>query len=176
MQQLPAMPAATELAIETGRLQLYPMVEAYAEEMFGVLADHALYEYTGEVPPESAESLRKIYASRKTRRSPDGRELWFNWIVRERYTQRAVGYMQASVAATHADVAWVIGSAWQNRGYASEAAQAVAKWLTKVLGVTFLRASIDSRHEASQRVAMKAGFRRTSGISGGEQIWLRVAG
>ncbi len=175
MQQLPEMPAEPEFVIETDRLELRPIGQDDAEVMFHVLSDPSLYEYTGEAPPESPDVLRRVYASREARRSPDASELWFNWVVRERSPSHTpVGYVQASVAATHAEVAWVIGAMWQNRGYASEASSAVIQWL-RTLGVTRIRAKIHPRHAASQRVASHAGLKRTDECSGGEDVWLLEA-
>ena len=107
--------------------------------------------------------------------SPDRKELWFNWAVRERASKESIGYMQASVAPTQADVAWVIGSRWQMSGYGSEAAKAVIQWLF-AFGVLQVRARIDPRNLASRKVALNAGLRRTRGFADGEEVWILAAG
>ena len=171
MKQLPALPAEAELLIETDRLRLTPLLREDAQSLFSVLSDPALYKYTGEVPPESVGALGEAYASREARMSPDRKELWFNWAVRERTSNEPVGYMQASVAATHADVAWVVGSKWQRRGYASETARAIVQWLF-ALGVLQVRAQINPRHLASRKVAINAGLQRTDDVADGEEVWI----
>ncbi|MCG6872667.1 MAG: GNAT family N-acetyltransferase [Gammaproteobacteria bacterium] len=174
MGRLPELPAEPELEIDTDRLRLRPMEPDDAVAMFAVLRDPLLYAHTGGVPPESAETLHETYAARQARRSPDGTALWLNWIARERtWPGDPVGYVQATVTADHAELAWVVGSPWQNRGYASEAASAIICWL-RTLGCTTLRAKIHPRHAASQRVAARAGMQRTSQSSDGEEIWSLV--
>ena len=48
--------------------------------------------------------------------SPDGSEVWANWVVRVREQETAIGVTQATIHAETADVAWVIGTAWQGAG------------------------------------------------------------
>ena len=67
-------------------------------------------------------------------------------------------------------VAWVIGTAWQGRGYASEAALALVGWLSGQ-GVTVITAHIDPRHAASARVAERAGLVPTAYEIDGERVW-----
>lgn len=169
------MPAESDLVIGTDRLELRPIRRDDAQVLFPVLSDPGLYEYTGGTPPASVDVLSDFYASRETRRSPAGTELWFNWTIRRRDSGVAVGYVQASVATAGTDVAWVVGSQWQGSGYASEAAKAVVEWL-RGLGVTRIRARIHPHHVASQKVAINIGLQRTSEISEGEEVWILGAG
>ena len=169
------MPAEAELIIETDRLRLTPILREDAQNLFSVISDPALYVHTGQKPPESVGALGEAYASREARMSPDRQELWFNWAVRDRASKEPIGYMQASVAATQADVAWVIGSRWQMRGYGSEAAKAVIQWLF-ALGVPQVRARINPRNLASRKVALNADLRPTGDFADGEEVWILAAG
>jgi RimJ/RimL family protein N-acetyltransferase len=67
-------------------------------------------------------------------------------------------------------VAWVIGTPWQGRGYAGEAAQAVVGWLEDE-GVGSVTAHIEAGHAASARVAVAAGLSPTDEIEDGEVVW-----
>lgn len=72
-------------------------------------------------------------------------------------------------------MAWVVGTDWQQRGIASEASMAVAKWLLSE-GVSELSAHIHPDHLASMRVAEAVGLRPASEVDvDGEVIW-RSAG
>ena len=157
----------------TARLTLVPLAEGDADEMAGVLSGAALYEFTGGSPPSVAE-LRVHYARLAPGRSPDGREEWRNWIIREP-DGTAVGYVQATITGNgiRAEIAWVVGLRWQGRGYASEAAQALVAWL-EARGVTAIQAHIHPDHAASAGVARRAGLRPTARFDdNGEQLWLR---
>ncbi|TVP33659.1 GCN5 family acetyltransferase [Streptomyces griseus subsp. griseus] len=153
----------------TARLDALPLEPAYAEEMAGVLADPALYGFTGGEPPAPA-ALRSRY-ERQCAGPPDGRELWWNWVLRVREGGDLAGYVQATVQGPRAEIAWVIGTPWQGRGYAREAAKGLAAHLASAGGVRELVAHIHPGHAASEAVAEAAGLRPTGEWEDGERRW-----
>lgn len=158
--------------LRTARLVLTPLEVNDADEMVGVLADVALYRFTGGEPP-TVEQLTRRY-QRQVAGSLDPGEQWHNWIVRLASTNAAIGTVQATVTQGRADIAWLIGVAWQNRGYASEAASSMCTWL-RGQGVFDLAAHIHPDHEMSGRVAIAVGLRRTPVIDAeGECVWSSV--
>ncbi len=69
----------------TERLDLEPLVAGHAAELAPLLDDVALHQFTGGTPlSEAALALR--YAHLAQRRSPDGSQLWGNWVMRVRAT------------------------------------------------------------------------------------------
>jgi len=167
---LPLGPRDWRIVIEAERVLLVPLTGADADDMFFVLDDRSLHRHTGGEPMDAA-ALKMRY-ERLERGAPDDEsEVWANWIVRLRNTGEAIGYVQASITEHGANLAWVIGSAWQRRGYASEAACAMTAWL-RGAGVGTLRAHIHPRNASSARVADHAGLRPTGQIdSDGEAVW-----
>jgi pimeloyl-ACP methyl ester carboxylesterase/RimJ/RimL family protein N-acetyltransferase len=161
-----------EAEIATQRLLLTPLRPEDADPMAGVLADERLHEFIGGRPASAAE-LRSRYR-RLAVGSPDPGEAWLNWIVRLSTTGEPVGTVQATVIRCgerwEAVVAWVIGTAWQGRGYASEAARALVGWLSGQ-GATVITANIHPRHAASARVAERAGLVPTAAEVDGERVW-----
>ncbi|NEB41824.1 GNAT family N-acetyltransferase [Streptomyces sp. SID14515] len=155
----------------TPRLDALPLDPAYAEEMAAVLADPALYVFTGGGPPEPA-ALRARY-ERQCAGSPDPAELWWNWVLRVRTDGRLAGYVQATVRGPRAEIAWVVGTPWQGRGYASEAAKGLAAHLTSASagGVRTLVAHVHPDHTASEAVASAAGLEPTGEWEDGERRW-----
>jgi RimJ/RimL family protein N-acetyltransferase len=106
------------------------------------------------------------------RQSPAGDEVWLNWTVRQKLEGSVVGYVQASARETGADLAWVSGSPFQRRSYATEAMRAVVTWLQSH-GVMELRANIHPQHTASQRIAEHIGLHlSTQTTKEAEQIWI----
>ena len=144
---------------------------SHAGEMFPLLSDRRLYRFTGDEPPESEILLAARYRKLESRKSPDGSQSWQNWLVSLNENDTAIGYVQASVSASHADIAWVIGTQWQGNGYASEAAVTLVEWL-RANGVTVIRACINPDHIASQRVASNAGLSKSSLLEDGEDVWV----
>jgi RimJ/RimL family protein N-acetyltransferase len=170
---LPLHQAGEVLA--TAHLRLVPLRIEDADDMAGVLADPALYAFTGGCAP-SQDELRARYRRQVLGRSPDGREAWHNWIVRTRDPDEAVGFVQATltVGGRNADIAWVIGVPWQGRGFAAEAARAMVAWLD-ARGVATITAHIHPDHVASARVAARAGLEVTREMEDGERVWRRPA-
>ena len=167
---LPCIPEDSGASMQTERLVLEPMLRSDAAEMYPLLCDSRLYEFTGGEPPSSVSSLAEVYGLRESRRSPDGREVWLNWVVRRRESREAVGYTQATVHLSHTYVAWVIGSVWQGRGYAIESAGRLVRWLRSA-GVHEVRACVNPAHAASGAVALRAGLHRTADMENGEEVW-----
>jgi len=155
---------------------LTPLSVADADDMVDVLAAPELYAFIGGEPPTPA-GLRARYERLAVGRSDDGTQEWLNWIVRRAEDRVAVGTVQATVVGAagdeeqRADVAWVVGSAWQGRGYAVEAASAMVDWLRE-RGVAEIGANIHPEHTASSRVAERIGLVPTGELDDeGEQIW-----
>jgi RimJ/RimL family protein N-acetyltransferase len=157
--------------VVTERLLLEPLTAAHAPEMAIVLDDPALHVYVGG-SPASPEELRRRYERQERGVSTDGSERWLNWIVRERQTGAAAGYLQATVdqASGVAELAWVIGTRFQGRGYATEAARAIVRRLAAE-GTTHFRAHIHPRHAASEGVAAAVGLAPTPVEVDGEVRW-----
>lgn len=160
-------------AIEARRVRLEPLTVAHAESMFDVLAEPGLYQFIGGHPP-TLEDLRHRYAMQAVGHSADQRQWWLNWIVVLRSSARAVGYVQATVEQRdhelQANIAWVIGSGFQGRGLATEAAAAMIEWL-KTVNVHHYIAYINPTHDASAAVARKLGMHPTDVIEDGETQW-----
>ncbi len=164
------MPPMAE-TLTTLRLDLFPLRPDDADEMVAVLADPRLYEFTGGRPPSSAE-LRERYERQTVGRSPDGTEVWLNWIVRRRPQGDAIGFVQATIAVDgrSADVAWLIGTPWQGQGHGAEAAREMVDWL-QVAGTSVITAHIHPDHLASAAVAARCGLEPTDRIEDGEVVW-----
>jgi RimJ/RimL family protein N-acetyltransferase len=140
-----------------------------------VLNDPALYTFTGG-QPLALPALRDRYAQQLTGWSPDGTQRWSNWIVRLRVDRIAIGYVQATIrnapGRPAADVAWVIGSQHQGRGFAREAAQLMLSSL-QAEGVHVVGAHIHPDHHASAAVARYLGLSATGIVVDGEVYWQR---
>ena len=142
--------------------------------MATVLADPSLFAFIGGSPP-SVEELRSRYR-RWQAGSDRGGETWHNWIARASADGAAIGHLQATVDESRyeADVAWVVGTAWQGRGLASEAARVVVAWL-EATGITGITAHIRPGHRASERVAERIGMVPTPALEDGERVWRRAS-
>lgn len=158
--------------IERDGLLLSPLQRDDADAMSFVLQDQELYVSIGGEPP-SIDELRRKYERQAIGASPDGSQLWLNWIIR--VGGDPGGYVQATVVPQAgkmvAEIAWVIGVRWQGRGLATQSARLMRDWL-KDNGVGRFTASIHPHHAPSGAVATRLGMRQTNLTSGdGEIIW-----
>ncbi|MFI7503565.1 GNAT family N-acetyltransferase [Streptomyces sp. NPDC049687] len=153
--------------ITTARLTLLPLRVEHAADMAAVLDDPALHTFIGGTPSTPA-ALRTRY-ERLVAGSPDPAVSWLNWVLRE--GSRLVGTVQATVTGEEqAEIAWVVGTAYQRRGLASEAAQGLVTWLLEQ-GVRTIVAHVHPGHSASAAVARAAGLAPTEETQDGEVRW-----
>jgi RimJ/RimL family protein N-acetyltransferase len=158
--------------ITADRVTLVPLAVSDAEEMADVLSGTELYEFIGGTPP-SADDLRRRYARLVVGHSADRRQDWYNWIIRRNVDGRAVGTVQATVvdAGRRAEIAWVVGLAWQRQGYGSEAARSLVDWLAD-RRTPYITAHVHPDHHASIAVARRAGLVPTDQFDDdGERLW-----
>ncbi|MEV0402809.1 GNAT family N-acetyltransferase [Actinoallomurus sp. NPDC050550] len=164
-------------AIATRRLDLLPLLVEHADEMVTVLSDPALHTFIGGAP-DTAEALRSRYRL-MVAGAPDPAVHWLNWVIYLREEACLTGTVQATIGPTGdglvAEIAWVVGTPWQGRGIATEAAQGLVAWLGEqpVDGVV---AHIHPEHRASAAVATAAGLTPTGGQQEGEIRWRRRLG
>lgn len=144
----------------TPRLVLEPQVAAHADAMFAVLCDPAIYEFEN-APPASLAWLRERYAKLESRTSPDGAEQWLNWVLRTA-DGAVIGYVQATVHAADADIAYELGSAWWRRGLAHEAVAAMQEELAGAYGVRRFAAVAKRANTRSHALLERLGFARAT--------------
>jgi RimJ/RimL family protein N-acetyltransferase len=159
-------------AIGTGRLDLLPLLVEHAEEMAAVLSDPDLHTFTGGAPA-TPEALRSRY-QRLVAGSPAPAVSWCNWVIRLRDEACLVGTVQATIGPSApgpvAEIAWVVGTPWQGRGIATEAARGLVGWLGQQPVHTVI-AHIHPEHHGSAAVATAAGLTPTGEWHDGEIRW-----
>jgi RimJ/RimL family protein N-acetyltransferase len=143
----------------------------HADQMAAVLADPDLYTFTGGSPP-TAQALRTRY-ERWIAGSSDPSVSWCNWVIQLHSPRCLAGTVQATISTGDepaAEVAWVVGTPWQRRGIATEAARTLIAWLGQQSVQTVI-AHIHPGHQASAAVAAAAGLSPTGQLQDGEMKW-----
>jgi ribosomal-protein-alanine N-acetyltransferase len=111
--------------LHSARLLLEPQTPLHAPAMLKVLSDPAIYAYENQ-PPVSLDALTQRFQRLEARQSPDGRQQWLNWVLRQRSDGELIGYVQATVQADgRALVAHELASRHWGQGLGSEAVQAM---------------------------------------------------
>lgn len=151
-------------------VSIVPQVASHAVNMYPLLRDVELYSFTEGQPPATSHTLADRYERLESRKSPDGRQWWLNWVIKKVESDELVGYVQATVTEEVADIAWVVGVEHQRNGYATMAAKLMVAQLA-AMGCHTLTCHIKPGHVASHRVAQKLGFTETEIMEGGEKVW-----
>ncbi|MEU8521804.1 GNAT family N-acetyltransferase [Streptomyces sp. NPDC048577] len=163
--------------LRSERLDLEPLRIEHAAEMAVVLGDPSLHTFIGGAPA-SEDALRARYA-RMLAGSLDPEVSWCNWVLRSHAESVLTGTVQATLfpaaptspsGGRSAEVAWVVGTDWQGRGFASEAARTLVAWL-RTRDVTLVVAHVHPAHRASAAVAAAAGLSPTDVRQDGEVRW-----
>ena len=140
---------------------LEPLAPGHADELFAGLSDPALYEYLTEAPPFSVERLRARYEYLSNGRSPDGRDIWLNWVIRALSDGLCAGYVQATISSEgSALIGYVLGRAHQGRGLARAAVRQVLELVRTRYGVGTFVATVDCRNRKSCALLESLGFVR----------------
>lgn len=158
-----SLDALLEEVLATPRLRLEPQRECHAEELFPLLADPRLYTHIPLEPLASLQALCERLARLSARRSPDGSELWLNWVMCHVRDGAFVGRVQATVRAERsAYLAYEVFPANWRRGYALEGCTRIIRWLIDELDVIEFSAEVDALNAASLGLLERLGFERVS--------------
>src|SRR5262249_53207005 len=129
------------VVLETERLRLEPLTQDHASELFEPLRDKRLYRYYAGEPPASIAELQVRFSALESRRSPDGQQRWYNWVVRTR-DGIPIGRMQATIKDTHAIIGYDIFVRFWRNGYGREAGAAMLDHLARECAVSVVRAVV----------------------------------
>jgi RimJ/RimL family protein N-acetyltransferase len=155
------------------RLRAEPVEPRHAAAMAELLADPRIYHYLPSDPPTRAY-LEQQYDYLTSGKSPDGAEHWLTWILLPRNGeqddggQKPIGYVQATIKTINqpevVTIAYVIAPAQWRRGLAREATAAMLDTIFAHYDVRCVIAEMNTRNEASIRLAESLGFRRVDTV------------
>jgi [ribosomal protein S5]-alanine N-acetyltransferase len=150
-------------ALKTPRLWIEPLIPAHAVRLYELFQDERLYEFIPQNPPASPQALEARYVALSSRRSPDGREAWLNWALRERLSGEYAGVLEATVHENlTATIAYMTFVPYQGRGLAAEACSRLLAHLFEDYRVSVVAAEIDTRNIASIALIEFLGFERVA--------------
>jgi [ribosomal protein S5]-alanine N-acetyltransferase len=152
---------APEARLETPRLLLEPILPAHASKLYERMQDERLYRFIPQDPPDTLQALEDRYGFLSGRRSPDGREAWLNWAVRERGSGEYAGTLETTVYDKGtAIIAYMVFVPYQRRGIAAEACGRLLEHLFEDYRVGMVAAEIDTRNAASIALVENLGLER----------------
>ncbi len=153
--------------IKTLRMFLEPVTAKHAVHMFPGLRDERAYRFLDEDPPENVAALQAKYEMLTAQISPNGKEIWLNWMLKRRGAEFYVGYVQATVYPKRrfALVAYHIFPAFWGQKFAQEAVKGMLAVIAPEYDLAEVRAHIDTRNKPSIKVVEALGFELCGTVS-----------
>lgn len=165
--------------IETKRLALIALlpdeVEALMTRDLKRVAQLTGLRFPAEDPNQGVEYGWHLRAMR----SDSGEIPWRIRLIVERSSNRAVGSINLKgPPSTTGDVeiGWGLILNSRGKGFATEAAAAVIRWVMQQEGVKSISATIPDDNLASQRLAHRLGLHRTNAVRRNVPLWIIQAG
>jgi RimJ/RimL family protein N-acetyltransferase len=135
--------------------------------MFAALSDPAIYEFEN-APPQSLTWLTERFTRLESRVSPDGAELWLNWVIRVSGGALA-GYVQATIMRDRtADIAYELASKFWRQGIGSAAVSGMLGELAVSYEVHTCVATLKERNYRSLALLQKLGFAHAGSVNSDE--------
>jgi len=142
---------------------LEPLKEQHADFLFDGLSDQALYKFIPQEPPQDNAHLKERFLRLARGTSPYGNEQWLNWAVKEKFGERYVGLIEATVNSEKiAYLAYFIFRQYWHSGYATESCARAIEHLFDQIGCKSIRAEVDTRNEGSIKLLAKLGFSKVA--------------
>jgi len=142
--------------IKTKRLILRETVEDDVDEFAKIYSDPEITEFTEDLYPDIEEEKKYVAEYRSKVYAVQGFGIW---TLLEKKTGSVIGRAGLTFRKGFEDVeiGFVVGSKWQNRGYATEAVRAVTDFAFS-LGFPGVVALVRPGNTKSERVLFKAGY------------------
>lgn len=152
---------APEDRLQTPRLFLEPTLPGHAPVLYESMQEEHLYRFIPQDPPSTPQALEERYDFLSARRSPEGREAWLNWAMRERDSGEYTGTLEATVHDNGtATIAYMVFLPHQRQGFAAEACGRLLTHLFEDYRLGMVAAEIDTRNVASIALVESLGFER----------------
>jgi RimJ/RimL family protein N-acetyltransferase len=149
--------------LTTEKLLIEPLLSTHTDEMFVILQDKEIYKYIPTNPPKDVSELETRYKKLETRSSPDGSELWLNWVLRQKIDTSLIGRFEATIYKNHtALIAYELASKYWGKGFAFEASKKIIEILASEYQITKFKANVDTRNKSSIKLLEKLKFRKTN--------------
>jgi RimJ/RimL family protein N-acetyltransferase len=136
---------------------LEPQMASHARQMFVVLSDPAIYEFENS-PPESEEWLVNRFKKLESRKSPDGKQAWLNWVVRLPNQELAGDVQATSLESGMCYVAYELASMYWRQGLARSAVTAMLRELASNYQVSTAIAVLKKNNFRSHALLLNLGF------------------
>ncbi len=148
--------------INTKRLCLEPLELRHTKSLFDLYQDPELFCWIRKNPPSSRQEFTNGICFLEKRLSRDKSEYWLNWVAANKESSEIVTQIEVSLhrERRHAHLAYTTFRKFWKNGFAKEACTAVVDHLFSKWNVSKIVIEMDTRNEASIRLAESLGAKR----------------
>jgi [ribosomal protein S5]-alanine N-acetyltransferase len=160
--------------IETERLLLVTLLPEEIESLIAGYAERVALVTGFTFPPDDPNRGVDLSWHLRALQADRNQLPWRIRVIVERSSKTVVGSINLKGppnTAGDVEIGWGLNEDARGKGYATEASTAVINWVSKQPGVTTVSATIPDDNYASQRLAARLGFARTSNIRRDLPIW-----
>jgi RimJ/RimL family protein N-acetyltransferase len=146
--------------LSTPRLVLRPFTQADAPRVQTLASEYEVALNTARIPHPYPKGAAEAWIAENEAEIAAGKCACF--AIVEQATGDVIGAIGFCLEPQHrrAELGYWLGSAYWNRGYATEAARAILEWAFRELGLERVHAYHYARNVASGRVLQKIGMQR----------------
>ena len=147
-----------DINLETPRLKLRPITQDDAQDIFEIFSDKQVMKYYDLLPFETLDRAKQqadFFAKGFEKKQ------MIRWGVELKESGKLIGtcgFFAFNEDALKAELGYELGSAYQGKGYMSEALSAALAFLFRESSVNRVEAFIEPPNTASQKLAQKLGF------------------
>ena len=146
--------------LETKRLLIRPISLDDMELIFEYRRDKETNKYQGWIP-ETLDDVEVFIE--KVSKKIDEPETWFQFVIIEKESQKLIGDLGVHFIGSEnkqTEIGCTLDKHFQNKGYATEALNALIDYLFNTLNKHRIIASIDPGNKGSIRLVERIGFRK----------------
>ncbi len=151
-------------------LRLDPIKAGYARLVFKEFSDSRIYEYIPYLPPQTPEVLEERFKKLEEGKSPDGRQIWLNWLVFDEQKNKHVAWLQATVTDDIAEIAYVVFLDYWRMGYGYRSVSLMLIYLTSSFTLSKIRATMSVGNLASIALASRIGMKCVERVENGDHL------
>jgi len=157
--------------IKTNRLALRPFELSDAPDVQKLAGDFEIADTTLLIPHPYEDGIAEEWIQSHTEKFTDGREFIFAIVIYE--SSKLIGSIGLTVDLDHdrAELGYWIGKQFWNKGFATEAAQAMLRFGFDELKMQRIHAHCLTRNSASTKVLQKIGMRHEGRLRNHIKKW-----
>lgn len=153
-----------------GELRLERIKEFHADQVFKEFSDPRIYYFIPSNPPSSLEALEAMFRKFEKGTSPDGTQIWLNWLVSNNEKGTYIAWLQSTISGKTAEISYVVFPSYWKMGYGFRSVNLMIEFLKANYTLERIRAIMSTSNTASISLATKVGMNLVDTVQNGDEL------